>query len=58
MGIECICRSIYSEDYADANSLRLRILDSDFKCGQCQLRYMLDSTSSYSLPDQDSANSV
>jgi len=39
MMIACICRNIYEEDYDSEESLEQRIMESDFKCGQCQLRY-------------------
>ena len=61
MDIVCICRCIYAEDYPDPEVLRLRILRTDFKCGQCQLRYLLDTTVNSSQGEftcQDSANSV
>lgn len=63
MGVECICRCIYSEDYPTELALRTRIMDNDFKCGQCQMRYMLESSTTVNSSQipfivQHSANSV
>lgn len=38
----CICRSIYEEDFENTECLKQRIMEDDFICGQCQLRYMID----------------
>jgi hypothetical protein len=40
--IACVCRDIHEEDYPDTESLRARIMQSDWHCGLCQLRYELD----------------
>jgi hypothetical protein len=39
--IVCICRKIYEEDFETKKELKDRILENDFKCGQCQLYYEL-----------------
>jgi hypothetical protein len=39
--IVCICRKIYDEDFENEEELKTRIMQEDFKCGQCQLYYEL-----------------
>jgi|APFre7841882654_1041346.scaffolds.fasta_scaffold09036_3 hypothetical protein len=38
----CVCREIYEEDFKTPQELKDRIMEDDFCCGQCQLRYMLN----------------
>ena len=39
--IVCLCRAIYEEDFETPEELKNRVMEEDFVCGQCQLRYML-----------------
>ena len=38
----CVCREIYEEDFETKDQLKERVMEDDFVCGQCQLRYMID----------------
>ena len=40
--IACVCRNIQESDYSSEQELKSRVMESDFKCGLCQLRYELD----------------
>lgn len=40
----CICRVIYEEDFETKEQLKDRVMEDDFHCGQCQLRYMREET--------------
>ena len=40
MALACLCRHLDEDDFTDEAALKARILQSDFVCGQCQLRYM------------------
>jgi bacterioferritin-associated ferredoxin len=42
--IVCICRDISDEDYATEDELRERLLQPDFNCGQCQIKYFVNDT--------------
>ena len=37
----CKCRDIREEDYPTEEALQERIMQTDFNCGQCQIRYMM-----------------
>ena len=41
--IACVCRNIDDSDYATEAHLRERIMQDDWSCGLCQLRYELES---------------
>lgn len=40
MALACLCRKIDEDAFASDEALKARILQDDFVCGQCQLRYM------------------
>ena len=40
----CVCREIFEEDYKTQEELKSRVMEDDFICGQCQLRYMIDDS--------------
>jgi len=40
MALACLCRKIDEDAYPTEAELKARILQDDFQCGQCQLRYM------------------
>ena len=40
MALACLCRRIDEDDFPSEEALKARILEDDFNCGQCQLRYM------------------
>ena len=42
--IACICRQIYEADYQTEDELSQRIMQNDFHCGLCQLRYELNDS--------------
>jgi hypothetical protein len=39
--VVCKCRDIREEDYPTEAELKERIMQTDFNCGQCQIRYMM-----------------
>jgi len=39
--VVCKCRDIKEEDYPTEEALRERIMQTDFNCGQCQIRYIM-----------------
>ena len=43
--IVCICREISDNDYLTEDALKSRIMQSDFKCGLCQTRYIVEDES-------------
>jgi hypothetical protein len=40
MALACLCRKIDEDDFSDEAALKARVMQDDFVCGQCQLRYM------------------
>lgn len=40
--IVCICRNISDQDYSEED-LRKRLMEDDYNCGQCQLKYILEA---------------
>lgn len=38
--IACICRVIYEDSFDSKEELKARIMEDDFHCGQCQLKYL------------------
>jgi hypothetical protein len=44
--IVCVCRNIRESEYSSEEELKARIMQSDFKCGQCQLYYLNQRSSS------------
>lgn len=52
----CICRVIYEEDFETKEQLKARIMEDDFHCGQCQLRYMREETNTSQILNQNRGN--
>ncbi len=42
--VVCKCRNIREEDYPTEEALQERIMQPDFHCGQCQIRYFCKTT--------------
>ena len=40
MALACLCRKIEEDDFPSQEALKARVLQDDFVCGQCQLRYL------------------
>ena len=51
--IVCLCRLIDSDDFESDEVLKERILEDDYRCGQCQIQYLMQERSS-SPPDTES----
>ena len=45
MMLMCLCRLIDSDDFETDDALEARIMDDDFQCGQCQIRYLMNHSS-------------
>ena len=37
----CLCRFIDSNDFESDQELEERLMEEDFHCGQCQIRYLI-----------------
>ncbi|CAI8336247.1 MAG: Uncharacterised protein [Gammaproteobacteria bacterium] len=37
----CLCRFIDSDDFESDQELEGRVMEEDFHCGQCQIRYLI-----------------
>jgi len=37
----CLCRLIDSNDFETERELEVRVMEDDFQCGQCQIRYLI-----------------
>ena len=50
----CLCRLIDSDDFKTEEDLKIRILEDDFQCGQCQMQYLMQQQSAnYNLPESE-----
>lgn len=41
MALACLCRKLDEDDFPSEEALKARVMQDDFVCGQCQLRYMV-----------------
>jgi len=41
VALACLCRKLDEDDFPSEEALKARVMQDDFVCGQCQLRYMV-----------------
>lgn len=51
--IICSCRNISTNQFTSEKDLRDRIMQSDFRCGLCQLQYLDEVDESKKLNQED-----